>query len=51
MFIAKCSAYPNFGTKIIDSHVHVGKFEQKNYDLKHLEPFMKTLPNGDTVEK
>lgn len=51
MYISKCCAYPNFGTKIIDSHVHVGNLNGKYYDLDHLEPFFNKLPNGDKVEK
>lgn len=51
MYITKCCAYPNFNAKIIDSHSHIGNLNGVYYDLGHIEPFMKPLPNGDVVEK
>lgn len=51
MYITKCCATPVFGTRIIDSHAHIGKLKDTNFDKTHLEPFLNKLPNGDKVEK
>ena len=40
------------GNKIIDSHVHLGKWGDKSYPVSSLDEFItKPLENGDTVEK
>ena len=51
MYITNHLINPTFGTKIIDSHTHIGKHEGINYTREHLEPFLAKLPNDDFVEK
>ena len=42
----------SFGGKIIDSHVHIGKWGDKTYPVSSLDEFVKQpLANGDSVEK
>lgn len=42
----------SFKGKIIDSHVHTGKWGESNFGVEALDSFIKTpLTNGDTVEK
>ena len=43
----------SFGSnKIIDSHVHIGKWGNKEYPISSIDEFVKQpLENGDTVEK
>ena len=42
----------SFSGKIIDSHVHIGKWGNKTYPVSALDEFVKQpLENGDTVEK
>lgn len=51
MKIAKLNRI-SFKGKIIDSHVHIGKWDQNNYSIEDLDIFIKSnLGDGDYIEK
>lgn len=51
MHVSKITS-PDFRSKIIDSHAHVGNHEGKIYNKGSLDVFVKSpLPGGDTIEK
>ena len=46
-----CPTIINFHGKIIDSHAHIGIHEGVNHTKDDLDMFIKSKPNGDTIEK